>query len=63
VQVEISPLGERLVRVTFAGRLDTPGVDRIETRLVAALVPSAYNAIIDLPQVDRNYLTFAIPVR
>jgi anti-anti-sigma factor len=50
--MDISPLGERLVKVTIAGRLDTQGVDRVETRLLAALVPGANNAIIDLSQVD-----------
>ena len=45
-------LGERLVKVTFVGRLDTPGVDRVETRFVAQLVPSGNSAIIDLSGVD-----------
>ena len=52
MQMDISPLGERLVRITLAGRLDTSGVDRIETRLIAALVPGAKNAVIDLSQVE-----------
>ena len=52
MQMDISPLGERLVRITLTGRLDTLGVDRIETRLIAALVPGANNAVIDLSQVE-----------
>src|SRR5215831_5250830 len=50
--MEISSLGEHLVKVRIAGRLDTQGVDRVETRLLASLVPGANSAIIDLSQVD-----------
>jgi len=50
--MEISPISDRLVKVTLTGRLDAPTVDRIETRLTAALVPGANNAIIDLSGVD-----------
>lgn len=50
--MNIHPLGPNLVKVALAGRLDTPGVDRIETRFIAALVPGAKNAIVDLSQVD-----------
>jgi anti-anti-sigma factor len=50
--MEIIPLGERLVKVVFAGRLDTQGVDLVETRVMAALAPGANNAIVDLSQVD-----------
>jgi anti-anti-sigma factor len=52
MQMDIRPLGERLVRITLTGRLDTSGVDRIETRLIAALVPGANNAVLDLSQVE-----------
>jgi anti-anti-sigma factor len=48
----IDTLGERLVKVTLTGRLDTPGVDGLETRFLAALVPGANNAIVDLSRVD-----------
>ncbi|MEQ1573771.1 MAG: STAS domain-containing protein [Vicinamibacterales bacterium] len=50
--MKVASLGERLVRVTLAGRLDTLGVDRVETRFVAHLVPGGNNAIIDLSEVD-----------
>jgi len=50
--MNITPLGDRLVKVTLIGRLDTPGVDRVETRFVAALVPGGNSAIVDLSQVD-----------
>jgi anti-anti-sigma factor len=50
--MDVSPLSERLVRVTLTGRLDTAGVDGVETRFLASLVPGAKNAIVDLSQVD-----------
>jgi anti-anti-sigma factor len=50
--MEISELGGNNVKVTLKGRLDTPGVGRIETGFVAALVPKGRSAIVDLSQVD-----------
>lgn len=50
--MDISNLGERLVRVTLKGRLDTHGVDRIESDFIAALVPAGNAAVIDLSQVE-----------
>ena len=50
--MEISSVGERLVKVTLTGRLDTSGVDRVETRFVAALVPGGNSAIVDLSHVE-----------
>lgn len=41
-----------IVRVALAGRLDTPGVDAIETRLTASLVPRGDSAIVDLSAVE-----------
>lgn len=52
MEMDVSSLGERLVRVRLSGRLDTQGVDRVETRFVATLVPGANSAIVDLSQVD-----------
>ena len=52
VDIEVNVIGDKLVKVTITGRLDAQGVDRIETRLLASLVPNANNAIIDLSQVD-----------
>jgi anti-anti-sigma factor len=48
----ISPIRERLVKVTLAGRLDSPGVSLIETKFLASLVPEGNSAIVDLSQVD-----------
>jgi len=50
--MQIDELGGNQVRVTLKGRLDSPGVDRIGTRFLAALVPTGRNAIVDLSQTD-----------
>ena len=50
--MEISPLGDDRVKVILKGRLDTPGVDRVETRFVAAVVPAGRHALVDLSHVD-----------
>jgi anti-anti-sigma factor len=52
VEIAISSLGEHLVRVALEGRLDTHGVDRVETRFVAAIVPGGHNAIVDMTGVE-----------
>jgi anti-sigma B factor antagonist len=52
VQMDVSSLGDRLVRVRLTGRLDSQGVDRVETRFVASIVPGGNSAIVDLSQVD-----------
>lgn len=48
MHIDITPLVERLVKVTLAGRLDTRGVDTIETRFLAAMVPGGRNAVVDI---------------
>jgi anti-anti-sigma factor len=48
----VANLGEHLVKITLVGRLDSQGVDRIETRFVAHLVPAGNNAIVDLSGVE-----------
>ena len=48
----VTPLRERLVKVSLVGRLDAAGVDRIETRFLACLVPEGNSAIVDLTAVD-----------
>ena len=57
-----------VVKVGLVGRLDTPGVDAVETRLTAALVPRAARAIVDLSGVEfigslglRMFITIARP--
>ena len=45
-------LGNNTVKVTLTGRLDTPGVDQVQTRFFAAMIPTGHNAIVDLSGVD-----------
>lgn len=52
MEMTVAALGEHLMKVTLTGRLDMAGVDRVETRFVANLVPAANNAIVDLSGVD-----------
>jgi anti-anti-sigma factor len=51
MQMQVQDAGEGIVNVTLIGRLDTPGVDVIETRLTAHLVPRGARAMVDLSQV------------
>jgi anti-sigma B factor antagonist len=52
VLIETSDLGNNQLRVILKGRLDTPGVERVETRFVAALVPGGHHGLVDLSQVE-----------
>ena len=51
MQMQIGDAGEGITNVALIGRLDTPGVDRIEIQLTAHLVPRGVRAIVDLSQV------------
>jgi len=50
--IEAAALSDSLTKITLAGRLDTPGVDKVETRFLAAVVPPARHVIVDLSGVD-----------
>jgi anti-sigma B factor antagonist len=50
--MEVTEVDDHITRVTLNGRLDTPGVDQIETRFVATLVPGGKSAIVDLSGVE-----------
>ena len=52
VGMEVSGLSDGVTRIVLSGRLDTPGVDAIETRFAAATVPGSKSAIVDLSHVD-----------
>ena len=52
MEMELSDLGNDVVKVMLSGRLDTAGVGRIETRFTAALVPLGRNVIVDLSRVE-----------
>jgi len=51
MEMQIADAGEGVLNVLLIGRLDTLGVDRIETQLTAHLVPRGVRAIVDLSQV------------
>ena len=51
MQLQLNDAGAGVVNVSLDGRLDTSGVDEIETRLTAQLVPAAAHAIVDLSKV------------
>jgi len=52
VEMDISSLGDSLVKITLTGRLDTQGVDQIETRFVDSVVPGGKSAVVDLSAVE-----------
>ena len=52
VEMEIAGLENGLTKIVLTGRLDTPGVDKIEARFVASLVPASKSAIVDISGVE-----------
>ena len=51
MQLQLGDEVDGVLNLSLVGRLDTPGVDRIETLLTAHLVPRGASAMIDLSQV------------
>jgi anti-anti-sigma factor len=51
MQLQMGEALEGVLTLALIGRLDTPGVDQIETTLTAHLVPRGARAIVDLSQV------------
>jgi len=51
MQLQLGDAGDGVLNVALIGRLDTPGVDRIEAELTAHLVARGTRATIDLSQV------------
>jgi anti-anti-sigma factor len=51
MQMQLGETVEGVMHIALIGRLDTPGVDRIETQLTAQLVPRGARAMLDLSQV------------
>jgi anti-anti-sigma factor len=43
---------ENIARVKLRGRLDTPGVDKIESKFTASVVPDGRNTVVDLREVS-----------
>lgn len=52
MQMQLGDAGNGVLSISLIGRLDTPGVDLIETQLTARLVPLGARGIIDLSQVS-----------
>jgi anti-sigma B factor antagonist len=50
MEFQVSDLGSA-ARIALVGRLDTLGVERIETRFSASIIPKARNTAIDLSGV------------
>lgn len=68
--MEVTEVSDGLTRIIFSGRLDTPGVDKVETLFVATVVPSGKSTIVDLSRVDfvasmgiRMFITVARSLR
>lgn len=51
VGLELTQVTDNIIRVALTGRLDTPGVDSVETRFVASLVPAGKSAVVDMSGV------------
>jgi anti-anti-sigma factor len=51
MQLQLSDAVDGVLGLSLIGRLDTPGVDHVETQLTAHLVPRGARAIVDLSQV------------
>jgi anti-sigma B factor antagonist len=49
IEVTYAP---KFARVKLRGRLDTPGVDRVEAKFTSAVVPEARNTVVDLSEVS-----------
>jgi anti-anti-sigma factor len=52
VEMEVEGLENGLTKIILSGRLDTPGVDHIEARFVASIVPGNKSAVVDLSRVE-----------
>ena len=51
MEMVMSDVGTTTAKLALHGRLDTPGVERIETRFTAAVVPTGKHALVDLSNV------------
>jgi anti-sigma B factor antagonist len=50
MEMQKTDLGN-VTKITLSGRLDTPGVDQIETRFTASVVPAGKPTMVDLSGV------------
>ena len=51
LEIEVT-YAANIARVKLRGRLDTPGVDRVEAKLTSAVVPEGRNTVVDLSEVS-----------
>jgi anti-anti-sigma factor len=51
MEIEVT-ISEDVARVKLRGRLDTPGVDGIETKFASSVVSRGHNAVVDLSEVS-----------
>ena len=51
MEMEIVFVGN-IARVKLRGRLDTPGVDKVEAQFTSAVVPDGKNTVVDLRDVS-----------
>ncbi|HEY4265806.1 MAG TPA: STAS domain-containing protein [Micropepsaceae bacterium] len=51
MEIEILLTGN-IARIRLRGRLDTPGVDRIESQFTSSVVPDGRNTVVDLREVS-----------
>jgi anti-anti-sigma factor len=51
MDIEVA-LVENVAHIKLRGRLDTHGVDQIETKFTASVVPGRRNAVVDLSEVS-----------
>lgn len=51
MELQVGDAIDGVLALALIGRLDTPGVDRVETQLTARLVPRGARAIVDLSGV------------
>jgi anti-anti-sigma factor len=52
MQMTLVDVADDVLNVALAGRLDTPGVDRVETQLANTVAQKGVNALIDLSGVE-----------
>jgi anti-anti-sigma factor len=52
MNMNVRDVADGVIDVAIVGRLDTPGVDAIETRLMAEIAGRGGHAIVDLSKVD-----------
>lgn len=51
LEIEVTVSGN-LARIKLRGRLDTPGVDRVEAKFTSSVVPGGVNTVVDLSEVS-----------